>query len=145
MALLIVAGLVAASVYGARQLYFLGVDEGGRMALYRGLPYDLPFGIELYDERYSSPVQFASLPSELRSNVTEHELRSRDDAVSLIEEYEEAAATAAPGGDERPPGSGDGGGRAGDGKRQGAGRQQGGKRQGGGNRQGGGGKRSGNR
>src|ERR671910_2549028 len=93
--LLIVAGLGVAAVFGARQVYFLGVDEGGRMALYRGLPYELPFGIELYDERYSSPVQFASLPPELQSNVTDHELRSHDDAASLISEYEAAAETAA--------------------------------------------------
>ena len=32
--------------FGARQVYFLGIDEGGRVALYRGLPYELPFGVE---------------------------------------------------------------------------------------------------
>src|SRR6266545_6665402 len=42
--LLIVAGLGAAAWYGSRQIHFLGIDEGGRVALYRGLPYDLPFG-----------------------------------------------------------------------------------------------------
>ena len=30
--------------YGLRQVWFLGTDQGGRVALYRGLPYDLPFG-----------------------------------------------------------------------------------------------------
>ena len=29
---------------GNRQVWFLGTDEGGRVALYRGLPYELPFG-----------------------------------------------------------------------------------------------------
>ena len=108
----IVAALGIAAVFGARQVYFLGVDEGGRMALYRGLPYDLPFGIELYDERYSSPVQFASLPPELQSNVTDHELRSHDDAASLISEYEDAAKTAtAQEGRQRAGGGGKQGGR----------------------------------
>jgi serine/threonine protein phosphatase PrpC len=126
----IVAALGVAAVFGARQVYFLGVDEGGRMALYRGLPYDLPFGIELYDERYSSPVQFASLPPELQSNVTDHELRSHDDAASLISEYEDVAKTAAA--QERGPRPGSGG-------KQGGGRKkQGGKEQGGGASQGGG-------
>jgi hypothetical protein len=121
---LIVVGLGIAAAYGARQVYFLGVDEGGRMALYRGLPYDLPFGIELYDERYSSPVQFASLPPDLQGNVTDHELRSHDDAVSLVEEYE-GRATAE---EEKPP-SGGGGQSQGQG---GQGAQQGAKEQGGG-------------
>jgi protein phosphatase len=125
VAVLIVVGLGIAAAYGARQVYFLGVDEGGRMALYRGLPYDLPFGIELYDERYSSPVQFASLPPDLQGNVTDHELRSHDDAVSLVEEYEGRAAAE----EERPPSGGGGGRPQGQG---GQGAQQGAKEQGGG-------------
>ena len=114
VALAIVGALAIAGLYGARQVYFLGVDEGGRVALYRGLPYDLPFGIELYDERYSSPVQLDSLPPERRSVVTDHELRSHDDASSLVTDVEEEVKTARPGGDERPtgkPGGGQGGGR----------------------------------
>ena len=136
----LVALLAAGSVFGARQMYFLGVDEGGRMALYRGLPYDLPLGISLYDERYSSPVQFASLPPELQSNVTDHELRSHDDAASLISEYEDVAETAAA---ERTPSGGGGGGKANRGGRK----QQGGKkgRSKRGDRGGGGRKRSGDR
>jgi serine/threonine protein phosphatase PrpC len=129
VAVAIVGALGVAAVYGARQVYFLGVDEGGRMALYRGLPYDLPFGIELYDERYSSPVQFDSLPPELQSSVTDHELRSRDDAVSLVEEYESRA-----GAEEGRPPSGGGGQAQGEGgqRPQGGGRDQGGGTQGGG-------------
>lgn len=83
-------GLVAAvgfgAWYGARQVWFLGTDAGGRVALYRGLPYELPFGIELYQERYSIPVQTAALPSRRRDAVTAHDLRSRSDAVDLIED-----------------------------------------------------------
>jgi protein phosphatase len=132
----IVALLAAGAVFGARQVYFLGVDEGGRMALYRGLPYDLPLGISLYDERYSSPVQFDALPPELQSNVTDHELRSHDDASSLIGEYEEAAETAAAEG--TPAGGGDGGG--GKGERGGASKQDGKKSQGKRGKRGGGGR-----
>jgi protein phosphatase len=124
LVLLIVAGLGVAAVFGARQVYFLGVDEGGRMALYRGLPYELPFGIDLYDERYSSPVQFASVPADVRGNVTDHELRSHDDAVSLIEEYEQRAA-AAEAEAERPAGGGGGRGERGGGGQGGGGTQGG--------------------
>ena len=48
--------------YGNRQIWFLGTDGGGRVALYRGLPYDLPLGINLYQERYASPIQTSSVP-----------------------------------------------------------------------------------
>ena len=74
--------------YGNRQVWFLGTDDGGRTALYRGVPYELPFGIELYEERYASPIQTASLPGRRRDAVTGHDLRSQSDASSLLEEIE---------------------------------------------------------
>jgi protein phosphatase len=84
-----VLGAVAFGVwYGLRQVWFLGTDQGGRVALYRGLPYELPFGIKLYVERYSSPIQTEALPKRRRESVTGHNLRSREDAVSLIEDIE---------------------------------------------------------
>jgi PPM family protein phosphatase len=116
VALAIVGALAIAGLYGARQVYFLGVDEGGRVALYRGLPYDLPFGIELYDERYSSPVQVDSLPPERRSVVTDHELRAHDDASSLVSDLQEEVEAVPPGGNERSTGKAGGG--------QGGGRDQ---------------------
>jgi PPM family protein phosphatase len=129
VAIAIVGALAIAGLYGARQVYFLGVDEGGRVALYRGLPYDLPFGIELYDERYSSPVQVDSLPPERRSVVTDHELRSHDDASSLVTDLEEEVETAPPGGNERSTGKPRGGQEQGDGGRQGGSQKPKGNRQ----------------
>ncbi|HEX6117449.1 MAG TPA: Stp1/IreP family PP2C-type Ser/Thr phosphatase [Solirubrobacterales bacterium] len=96
IALAVVAALVVGGIWGARQIYFLGTDEGGRIALYRGLPYDLPAGIELYSEVYSSPTQAASLPEDRQDEVTDHELRGRDDAESLITDLEETAAESEP-------------------------------------------------
>jgi protein phosphatase len=93
--LLIVAALLAAAWYGNRQVWFLGTDDAGRVALYRGVPYELPFGIKLYDERYSIPIQTDSLPGRRRDAVTGHDLRSRDDAVDLIEEIERNQENAA--------------------------------------------------
>jgi PPM family protein phosphatase len=89
-AFLILAALAFGAWYGNRQVWFLGTDDGGRMALYRGLPYELPFGIELYQERYASPIQTASLPSRRREAVSGHDLRSREDAVTLIEDVEKS-------------------------------------------------------
>ncbi|MDX6632752.1 MAG: family protein phosphatase [Solirubrobacterales bacterium] len=81
---LILAGVVAAALWGARQVYFLGGDGAGRLALYRGLPYDLPFGIHLYDERYATAVQVDSLTPQSRRSATDHKLRSHSDAVDLV-------------------------------------------------------------
>jgi serine/threonine protein phosphatase PrpC len=87
-ALLVVAAIGFGAWYGNRQIWFLGTDDAGRVALYRGVPYELPFGIELYEERYASPVQTAALPPKRRDAVTGHDLRSREDAVSLVEDIE---------------------------------------------------------
>ncbi|HKT83152.1 MAG TPA: hypothetical protein VJQ84_04870, partial [Solirubrobacterales bacterium] len=89
--IVVLAALAFGAWYGNRQVWFLGTDDGGRVALYRGLPYELPFGIELYQERYAIPVQTSSLPPRRQDAVSGHDLRSRDDAVSLIEDIEASA------------------------------------------------------
>ncbi len=57
-------------------------SNDGFVTLYRGLPYDLPAGIDLYQEVTTSP---ASRPTQLtpaqRRTVTAHKLRSSDDAA----------------------------------------------------------------
>jgi PPM family protein phosphatase len=88
--LLAIAAVAFGAWYGNRQIWFLGSDESGRVALYRGAPYELPFGIELYSERYASPIQTAALPPKRQDAVSGHKLRSRDDAVSLIEDIEKS-------------------------------------------------------
>jgi len=88
-ALLAVAAIAFGAWYGNRQIWFLGTDNAGRVALYRGLPYELPLGIDLFEERYSSPIQTAALVGKRRDAVTGHDLRSRGDAVSLLEEIED--------------------------------------------------------
>ncbi|HEU4706753.1 MAG TPA: Stp1/IreP family PP2C-type Ser/Thr phosphatase [Solirubrobacterales bacterium] len=87
-AVLATAALAFGAWYGNRQIWFLGTDDAGRVALYRGAPYELPFGIKLYSERYASPVQTESLPGRRKDAVTGHDLRSRSGAVSLLEEIE---------------------------------------------------------
>ena len=107
------AAVAFGAVYGIRQVWFLGTDDGGRVALYRGLPYDLPFGVSLYQERYASPIQTSSLPARQQGSVTGHDLRSRSDATSLIEDIERKAGLAPDGTTEvaqpEPRGQGAGG------------------------------------
>jgi len=87
-ALVVIAAIGYGAWYGNRQVWFLGTDSAGRVALYRGLPYELPFGVKLYEQRYSIPVQTESLPPKRHDAVTGHDIRSRGDAVSLLEEIE---------------------------------------------------------
>ena len=121
--LLVIGAIVTGAILGARSIYFLGTDEGGRIALYRGLPYDLPLGVELYSEVYSVPTLVDTLPEDRRDEATNHELRSREDAVDLINNLEDAAAeeaagqdgTGGQGGTERNRDRNDSGGQAGGG------------------------------
>jgi serine/threonine protein phosphatase PrpC len=89
VALLVVIGaIVFGATYGLRHIWFLGTDDAGRVTLYRGVPYELPFGLKLWDERYSAPVQTEALPPKRKDAVTGHGLRSHADAAKLLEEIE---------------------------------------------------------
>jgi PPM family protein phosphatase len=68
----------------ARSVYFLGTDNQGNVALYRGLPYRLPLGISLYSKQYSVPVQEGTLSEERQRAVTGHTLRDKGDATDLV-------------------------------------------------------------
>jgi PPM family protein phosphatase len=76
--------LAAVAVWGVRQIYFVGGDSAGRVALYRGLPYELPFGLKLYSEQYAAPIQVSDLPRSERGSATDHTFRFHDDATSLV-------------------------------------------------------------
>ena len=94
---LVVLGLiVGGAVIGVRHIYFIGTDSAGRIALYRGLPYDLPLGISLYSEDSAEPVQLSSLPLDRQHSATDHTLRSHDDAESLIQDLVHAANPPSP-------------------------------------------------
>jgi protein phosphatase len=89
LALLAVVGaIVFGATYGLHYTWFLGTDDAGRVTLYRGVPYELPFGVKLYTEQYSAPVQTEALPERRQDAVTGHSVRSHADAVKLLEEIE---------------------------------------------------------
>jgi len=124
---LVLGALIAGGVYGVRQVYFLGSDSAGRLALYRGLPYDLPLGIHLYSEVYAAPIQVSSLPADRQTGATDHTLRGHDDAVSLLQDLTKAARTPSPRTSQLAGGKGQGPGsrhKAGGGKQQAAGSKQ---------------------
>ena len=86
--LAVLAGLAVGAVVGLRQVYFIGQDDRGLVTLYRGVPYDLPFGIDLYDTEYVSSVPARTLSAQQRRRVLDHQLRSRDDAADVVRRLE---------------------------------------------------------
>jgi PPM family protein phosphatase len=83
---------VALSAYYASQtVYFVGTSDDGFVSVYRGLPYDLPAGLHLYSTNYTSGVPASELPAGQRRLVTNHKLRSRDDAQDLVRQMETGA------------------------------------------------------
>ena len=85
---LVVAGVLAGLYAGIRQVYFVGTNEAGLVTLYRGVPYELPFGLELYQEEYASGVPARAIPRTRRARVLDHEWRGREDALDLVRQLE---------------------------------------------------------
>ena len=81
----IIAGLYALD----RKFWFVGTNDRGQVTLFRGLPYDLPLGVELYSEEYQSsvPVLAISDPRQ-RKYVLDHHARSEGDSKSLVRDIE---------------------------------------------------------
>jgi PPM family protein phosphatase len=80
----------------ARSIYFLGTDNQGNVAVYRGLPYELPLGVSLYSKQYSIPVQEGSLSEARQRAVTGHTLRGKDDATSLTTDIQQRPTEGVP-------------------------------------------------
>ncbi|HEY8770275.1 MAG TPA: Stp1/IreP family PP2C-type Ser/Thr phosphatase [Thermoleophilaceae bacterium] len=83
-----VAAVIAGLYVASRQVYFVGTNDAGLVTLYRGVPYDLPFGLKLYEQRYASGVPVGAIPRSRRSRVLDHELRGRGDATDLVRQLE---------------------------------------------------------
>jgi PPM family protein phosphatase len=86
--LAVLGGVIGGGIAGTHRVYFVG-SERGLVTLYRGVPYELPFGIDLYDTRYVSSVPVEALSSTERRRVLDHRLRSRKDAAALVERLEQ--------------------------------------------------------
>jgi protein phosphatase len=89
LVLLLLGGGVAGARAGLRSVYFIGQDDRGLLTLYRGVPYELPAGVKLYDTQYVSSVPASSLRPFERRRLLDHELRGHDDAAGLIRRLEE--------------------------------------------------------
>jgi PPM family protein phosphatase len=81
-----ILGVLLALWLATREVYFVGIDEqrGNVVTVYRGLPYDLPLGIRLYSPVAHSGVTLETVPPARRNAFTDHKLRQREDAESLV-------------------------------------------------------------
>jgi protein phosphatase len=87
-AVVILAIVLLGGYYASQTVYFVGASDDGFVAVYRGLPYDLPAGLSLYRVNYESGVPVGELPPAQKRTLTEHKLRSRDDAQDLVRQME---------------------------------------------------------
>jgi serine/threonine protein phosphatase PrpC len=88
LVLALLAGAVVGAVAGIRSVYFVGQDDRGLVTLYRGVPYELPLGIDLYEPEYVSSVPARTLSPTQRRRQLDHQLRSREDAADIVRELE---------------------------------------------------------
>ena len=91
LALVLLAAVLVGLYAASRQVYFLGTDDRGAVSLFRGLPYELPLGVDLYTHEYSSSVPASAISDRRqRARLLDHELRGKDDAERRIRELERA-------------------------------------------------------
>ena len=72
----------------AQAIYFIGADREGQVTIYNGLPFSLPFGVDLYTEYFVSGVTTAELSRFERNRLFNDELRSQSGASSLVRALE---------------------------------------------------------
>lgn len=88
LVLFLVACVFIGAYFASQTVYFVGVSNDGFVTVYRGMPYDLPAGLDLYAVNYESGVPVDSLTAAERRTITEHKLRSKDDAQDLVRQLE---------------------------------------------------------
>jgi PPM family protein phosphatase len=88
LVLFLVACVLLGGYYASQTVYFVGASNDGFVTVYRGLPYDLPAGLDLYSVNYESGVPVDELTASQRRTITEHKLRSKDDAQDLVRQLE---------------------------------------------------------
>jgi PPM family protein phosphatase len=87
VAVVLLAAAVGGAVYGLSRANFIGVDKSGYVAVYQGVPWNLPFGIHLYREVYTSRLLASEVSRPSRKKLFDHTLRSRADAENVVKQY----------------------------------------------------------
>jgi PPM family protein phosphatase len=86
--LIVLAFFLTAAFVAIRGVFFVGLDANRTVTIYRGIPYEGPFGIELYTRHYTSGVRIDQVPEARRETFVDHKWRSLDDAEDLVKQLE---------------------------------------------------------
>jgi len=86
--LIILAFIAGGAWVASRAVFFVAANDRGFVTVYRGLPYDGPVGMSLYERFYTSGVPAAGVPGNRRKAILDHRLRSRTDAADLVRKLE---------------------------------------------------------
>ncbi len=84
----VLAILVLGLYLATQAVYFIGTDSRGFIAVFSGLPYELPFHVKLYSQYYVSGVPASSIQPVRRRMLLDHSLRSVSDASTLVRQLE---------------------------------------------------------
>lgn len=86
---LTVLGVILAAAYLASQtVFFIGTDSNGLITVYQGVPYQLPFGIDLYTTDYVSGVAASTLTPQRRHTLLDHSLRTEANVSAYMRQLE---------------------------------------------------------
>ena len=88
LALVFVAGVVAAAFWALSRANFIGADESGYVVVYQGVPWSLGGGVDLFRPRYVSRLRVVQLSEAEREQLFDHDLVSYDDARARLAPYE---------------------------------------------------------
>jgi PPM family protein phosphatase len=85
IAIAIVVFIVGGGAYlASREYFFIGTNSAGVVTIFRGFPYNLPLGINMYEQFYVSGVPASAIPAERRARLLNHQLRSQGNAISVV-------------------------------------------------------------
>ena len=87
-ALVVLCLIIGGGYLATRQLYFIGTNAQGLVTIYRGLPYVLPGGIDLYETFYVSGVPASVVPADRRGALLNNTLRSQSGAAQVVRDLE---------------------------------------------------------
>ena len=74
----------AAPTWPAASTSSSGPTPPGIVTIFRGFPYNLPLGINMYEQFYVSGVPASAIPADRRARLLNHQLRSQGNAISLV-------------------------------------------------------------
>jgi protein phosphatase len=86
---IVVLGVIGTAAFLAEQsVYFIGTNDRGLITVFRGVPYRLPGGVNLYTTTYVSGVSASTLAPQRRHALLDNSVRSENNAASLVRSLE---------------------------------------------------------